>query len=506
MKKRFTMREALEDKKLLGTAMSGPSWDIWRVMLIAAMGEALTLPERRIFTQFTGRPIEPCQQVEEAAFVVGRRGGKDRAASVLATYISALCDHSDVLAPGERGLVVCLSLGQRGAMITLDYIAAVFQSTPMLRKLIKRRTADTIELKNGIAIEVRAASFRRIRGITALAVIASEVALWMDESTSSNPDSEIMAAVRPALGTTGGPLIQISTPYARKGELFETYRKHFGPSGDPLVLVAQGTTREFNPTFSQRVVDRALERDPAANRAEYLALFRDDIESLVSQETVDACIVPGRLELPPAAGCCYVGRLDPASGSGQDSMTAAVAYRNVQGHAVLAALREWRPRFSPETVVAEAGALFKAYGISKIVGDRWGGEFVQEPFRRQYNINYEVAERPKSDYYRDLVPLINSKKVELLDHARLISQLCNLERQTARSGKESIDHAPGGHDDLINVAALALVECNVVPWWKREEQQTPTLLPHYVAAREAYYKQLEAEAKATEDKEVESAE
>ena len=38
---------------------------------------------------------------------------------------------------------------------------------------------------------------------------------------------------------------------------------------------------------------------------------------------------------------------------------------------------------------------------------------------------------------------------------RLVNQLCGLERRTARSGKDSIDHGPGGHDDLANAVAGA---------------------------------------------------
>ena len=37
-------------------------------------------------------------------------------------------------------------------------------------------------------------------------------------------------------------------------------------------------------------------------------------------------------------------------------------------------------------------------------------------------------------------------------------QLCGLERRVARSGKDSIDHAPGGHDDVGNAVAGALVD------------------------------------------------
>ena len=34
-----------------------------------------------------------------------------------------------------------------------------------------------------------------------------------------------------------------------------------------------------------------------------------------------------------------------------------------------------------------------------------------------------------------------------------MAQLLGLERRTSRAGRDSIDHGPGGHDDLINVVA-----------------------------------------------------
>jgi hypothetical protein len=48
-------------------------------------------------------------------------------------------------------------------------------------------------------------------------------------------------------------------------------------------------------------------------------------------------------------------------------------------------------------------------------------------------------------------------RARLLDHPRLTSQLCSLERCTMHGGRDSIDHRPGGHDDIANAAAGALV-------------------------------------------------
>jgi hypothetical protein len=137
-------------------------------------------------------------------------------------------------------------------------------------------------------------------------------------------------------------------------------------------------------------------------------------------------------------------------------MSLAITHRDKGGLAILDTIREVRPPFSPEGVVSEFAELLKTYRVRKVTGDRWGGEFVREPFRT-LGINYELSEKPKSDIYRDLLPLLNSGKVELLDHPRLTAQLCNLERRTARSGKDSIDHAPGAHDDIANAVAGALV-------------------------------------------------
>jgi hypothetical protein len=453
MRSAVSMRAALNDPQLLGNAIAGATWWLWRVLLIAIMGEGLTRTEREAFRKFTGREREPGERVEEALFLIGRRGGKDRAAAVVAAYISALVDWSDVLAKGERGIVLCIGADQRQAKVQRDYIEGVFDASPLLAGLIVNRTVDSIELSNGIVIEVRAASFRTLRGATCVAVIATETAFLLDEN-SANADVEILNAVRPSLATTGGPLILITTPYARRGVVWELYRQHYGASGDPLILVAQGATRDFNPTLSQKVVDRALERDPAAASAEYLAQFRVDVETFVRREVVDDAVVPGRHELPPIPGTYYSAFVDPSGGSA-DSMTLAIAHREGE-RVILDCLRERKPPFSPDDVVLEFCATLKSYHVSSVTGDCYAGEWPRERFRVN-GVRYEPAERAKSDLYRDLLPILNSGRAELLDHPRLIAELCGLERRTARSGRDSVDHAPGGHDDVANAAAGALV-------------------------------------------------
>jgi len=450
---RVPLREALSDPNLLGTAIAGDSWRSWRTLLIAAMGEQLREDEREIFSQLTGREHEPLERVHELACIIGRRGGKSRAMATLACYIAGLCDHGDALVPGERGIVLLIAPNQKQAKISLDYAEAIIQHSPIMRQLLANRTADALELSNDISVEVRPASFRSLRGPTYVAAICDEAAFWLAENSGSvNPDIEIINAVRPGLATTRGPLIIASSPYARRGVLWDVYRRHYGHDGDPLILVAHGASRMLNPSLPQHVVDRALETDRAHATAEYLAQFRTDVEGFVALEVVESCVGSYR-EMLPTEGLTYRAFIDPSGGS-EDSMTLAIAHGSTRPdeRVIVDAVREVRPPFSPSAVVDDFAALLQRYRISKVVGDHYGGEFVKEPFRK-HGISYEVCKQPKSDLFRDMLPLLNSGHVILPRHDRLIAQIVGLERRVSRAGRDSIDHAPGAHDDVVNAVA-----------------------------------------------------
>ncbi len=447
------MREALADPELLGGALPGESWLAWRTLLIASMGEALTDEERLIFTDLTGRAVEPLELVEEVWGIVGRRGGKTRAAGTAAAYVGGLCDHSEYLAPGERGVIPILAASVTQAGRAFMHAKGILQNSPVLSEVIEGDpTSDTIRLSTLVDIEVKPANFRTVRSITAVAAICDELAFWLVEGTA-NPDGEILNALRPSLATTGGPLIVISSPYAKRGELYSTFRRDYGPDGDPRVLVAKGPSRSFNPTLSQRVIDRAFARDSAVASSEYGGEFRNDLEAYVSRELVEACVDLDVHERPRSSAIRYHAFVDP-SGGGADSMTLAIGHSETD-RAVVDAMRERKPPFSPEAVVEEYAALIKSYGLSEVTGDRYAGEWPREAFRR-HGIAYKLADQTRSQLYQDMLPLLNSRRLSLLDSAVLVAQICGLERRVARGGRESIDHPPKGHDDLANaVAGLA---------------------------------------------------
>ena len=119
---------------------------------------------------------------------------------------------------------------------------------------------------------------------------------------------------------------------------------------------------------------------------------------------------------------------------------------------IIDALRWFKPPFSPEIVVKEFATTLKNYRISTVVGDKYGGCWPSEQFSK-FNIRYDPSAKTKSELYTDLLPLINSGRISLLDIPKCTNQLLALERRTARGGKDLIDHPSGHHDDLANAVA-----------------------------------------------------
>ncbi|TXH81185.1 MAG: hypothetical protein E6Q77_08630 [Rhizobium sp.] len=450
-----SLREALDDDRLLGQAIAGESWAIWRALLMGIMGEPLTPAERELFALVTGRSQEPDERVEEFWGIMGRRSGKTRAIATLCSYLSTCVDWTDCLATGERGVLPVLAASTTQAGRAFMHITGILQNSPDLAEMIEGEpTSDCIQLSSLVDITIHPANFRTVRGITAIAAVADELAFWHVEG-SKNPDHEILDALRPSLDTTEGPLLVISSPYARRGELFSTYDNHYGEKGDKLILVAKGASKTLNSTLKQSRIDRAYARDHAKASAEYGAQFRTDIEAFVSLDAVKNCVSLKVLERLPAPGTTYHAFVDPSGGSA-DSFTLAIGHQEGD-NAILDLLREERPPFSPEGVVSRYCADLKRYGISEVTGDRYAGEWPREQFRK-HGITYEPSARPKSELYGDLLPMLNSGRADLLDIDRLRDQLVGLERRTARGGKDSIDHAPGRHDDVANAVAGVLVK------------------------------------------------
>lgn len=447
-----TIIDTIHDPHLFAPWFKNPnSWLAWVSFLCALFGLPMSKGSLAIYRHHTERKEPPAKPFNEAWLVVGRRGGKSFITALVAVYLACFFDYRKYLSPGERGAVMVLASDRKQSRVIMGYVKALLNEVPMLSRLVVRSSAESIDLKNNITIEVQTATFRSVRGYTVVCALLDEIAFWRNEE-SANPDAEIVNALRPAMATIPNSLlIGLSSPYAKRGVLYEAYRDHYGQESD--VLVWQADTKSMNPSVPQSIIDRAYKRDSASASSEYGAVFRSDVETFIDYDAVEATVIAGVRELPYIDKNRYMGFVDPSGGS-RDSFTLAIAH-NEKGCSVLDCLVERKPPFSPEAVVKEFSSVLKRYHINTVHGDRYGGFFPRELFNKE-SINYKVSELTRSDLYLELLPLIMCGKVQLLDNRKLTSQICSLERRTARSGKDSVDHPPGAHDDLANSAAGAL--------------------------------------------------
>lgn len=446
--------EACRDDNLLRPFLGEDliTWNRWMTVLRIIYGHAIGPRQHAIIEQCTGRTpaLLPSTGFDAALLLTGRRSGKSRIAAIVAAYEGCLAGHEEQLSPGETGVVCCTAPTRYQATIVRNYVRAIFEA-PLLEPQVVRENADGFDLRNGISIQILAGDYRTVRGPTLVAAIVDEAAFFgYDHESKVKSDTELIRALRPALATVRGKLIAISSPYARAGWCYATYKGHYGNNGGKT-LVWNCPSRTMNPTLPQAVVDDAMAEDLAAAKSEYMGEFRDEVNALLPRTVVESVVVPGRRELLPRMGTHYSAFAD-LSGGRADDAALAIGHRGDDRKVIVDFLRRYRPPYNPQEVIANMAAALREYGCRWVTGDNYGAEFVAAAFTAQ-GINYSKCSQPKSALYLELLPRICSGEIELPDDEALINQLASLERRTRSGGKDTVDHPPGQHDDLANVVA-----------------------------------------------------
>jgi hypothetical protein len=423
--------------------------------------------ERVFFRTVAGDRDPPRVPVREAWFQIGRRGGKDSAASGVTAYGAAMFDQQHRLRPGERALCLCLASDRDQARIIHSYVRSFFDEIPALKAMVQRETTTTLELNNGIDLVIGTNNFRSVRGRPIWRVVLDECAFYRSEDSAS-PDIELYRALMPGLATLpGSMLIGISSPYRKAGLLYQKYRDHFGRDDDKVLFV-KASSLVMNPTLDPAIVAEALESDPFAARAEWLAEPRDDISGFLDLDVIEAAVDRDVTVRPPLPNVIYHGFCDPSGGS-RDSFTAAVAHADGE-MVILDCIVEVKAPFNPTEAVGEIAQVLRSYGLGAATGDRYGAQWVVEAFAKvgiRYATHADPERDPTTQYrdrsaiYLDCLPLFTSGRARLLDNKRLVTQFASLERRTSPIGKDRVDHGPGGHDDLSNAASGAMVQASM---------------------------------------------
>jgi len=340
-----------------------------RMSLKAVYGLPLTSEELEVFKLTTGlKSYREGTEQSEATFILGRRSGKsDKIASSIALYEACCRDHQ--LSVGQMGIVMIVaSEKKRQAKIVHSYCLKKLEQSAALKKLIRRVTAEEIELRNDVAIQVFPCSIARVRGQSLICFIGDETAYWKIEGR--DVDVEVLDAARPGLDFSYSKLIKISTPYMRRGEIFQDFKEYWGKPNDD-VLVFQGSTELFNPAFYERKkkqLERLKKRKPLTFETEHLAYFRSDLSNMYDSIVIDNAINFDRpLELPYIEDFEYKSFVDVAGGGGRDSYALAIGHLEGE-RIVIDVVRSSVPKFNPDEVTAQYCELLNQYGVSKVKG------------------------------------------------------------------------------------------------------------------------------------------
>jgi hypothetical protein len=455
---KISLHAAMTDDRLFGRVFAAPSFWTWKTVAKLVSGVPLTEDrEVELFKSCTGRTRVPDTPVTRLYLLVGRRGGKDRFMSAVAVWTAALAnDWRKVLSAGETGTVVLIGADRRQGNILRRYCLGL-TDTPLIRTELARDTQSDLEFHNSSELSIVTNDARLVRGRSALAVLGTEACHWRVDDDSPSNDAEVLAAAMPSLSMTpgGGILILASSPHRKSGVMFDRWRALWGnDDAEALCWVAPSTT--MNPLLPVDIVEAALEDDPAKNRSEYLACWREDLSDFVPSDCVDACTEWTVRERPYDGRNKYVAFTDAAGGTGSDAFGLVIAHRDKDNRAVVDVIRERKPRFIPALVVQEYSELLHAYGIREVVGDRFSGGWCASEFER-CRIKYKPSDKNKSELYLACLPMLLAGNAVLLDDERLRRQFGELERRAHAGNRESVDHRSGRNDDVANSVAGAIV-------------------------------------------------
>jgi hypothetical protein len=282
----ITILDAMADPRIFGKWFASPSWNAWKAFLAALFALPMNDAQLALYRHHTGRQSPPLVPFRECWVCAGRRSGKSAVAALISVYMSIFRDWRPYLGPGEVCTAMVVSPDRKQSRIIRRFQAGFCRSIPAIAPLIVNETKDSLEFDNRTALETQTAS-DAVRGYVSHVIVNDEVC-FLPVDGLSDPDKEVISAERPCLASLPGSiLLSISSPYGRRGCMYEAFEAHYGKDDSP-VLFWKGTSLEMNPTLDPQIIAAAFEADAVAAAAEWNADFRSDCERLFTLETLDA--------------------------------------------------------------------------------------------------------------------------------------------------------------------------------------------------------------------------
>lgn len=402
--------------------------------------------------------------------VCGRRGGKTYTLiSLRLLHLALTCDVS-MVRPGQRPVALVIAPNEKLRQEAVNYALGAARAHPSMRQWLQlprgareddvfsefaiRRPHDGVIVSFEGGVATAGGYGGRGRALVGLAL--DEVAFFRDKSSKVNDEDILNAASKAVL--PGGQIIIASSPWSKRGVLWERYTANVGKPTSAIAVHAPTTLLNPAPWIAEQVeAERA--RDPDAARHEYDAEFLDAgttafFDDALIESCIDDALNDGRMPNP--------GELVRAGGdTGLRSDSATLAIGHLVGTQILTGeLVEMRPEpnkpLKPSEVAQTFRARCDAHGVTYYTADGHYWDAVLEymgtiPCAQYTGSPDEAFVRARS--------LMRQGRVRIPRNDRLLRQLREVEGRPKPGGGIAITMPrwrTGGHGDIAQALVLML--------------------------------------------------
>lgn len=372
------------------------------------------------------------------AFVSGRQVGKSRTAAWYALWKAITYSGSEILITAKA---------QRQSMELFNQVKKEIRMSDMTKEQwgVARDTRTQIEFQNGSRIVCLPVGQdgSNIRGYGTDLVIVDEAAFIKDEIFQ-----EVLA---PMLAVGDGTFILLSTPFGKKGFLYEKfndddwYKKQVPSSANPLI------EDKFIEEQRQQLTSTQFKQ-------EILGQFVESSDSFFTRDELMNCAVETNVERED--GMTFLG-VDLASQGGDSSVYVCL---DDEGNLFHIEEKENAPLTDAMGRIRELDAY---YDFTKIKVDATGlGEGVVDQVKEDLGRRvdgFKFTNEKKQSLYNTLKNALQDGDISYeyipgkndRPENKMVNQCLDLTYSYTSTGKLRIEHMSGGHDDFSDALALA---------------------------------------------------
>lgn len=281
-------------------------------------------------------------------------------------------------------------------------------------------------------------------------------------------DAAVEEAIKPMLATVpngGGQLVEISSPYGRRGGFYEDFLR--GERQEHRYRAVRLPSSQNPLVDADFLAAMEAEMLPSRFRSEFLAEFVDSAGAVFLTDDIAACTVSDDYGASPLWGAAYVAGID--FGRRRDWTVVAV----LEAGPVPRLVELWRVQgLGWGAQVEQVVDRLARWGVRSVVCDATGvGDSVSEILQSALDTHrlpcaveaFVFTGASKGPLIDTLAIAVSRARLRFPAHPVLLSELASFEATPSAvyGGRERLE-AKTGHDDTI--CALALAVRAAAPW------------------------------------------